>query len=224
MFINLETKKTKKDTDNNAATNEQETDNVLKTLEEECFSALKTIIGKNFPDLKSVYLALPIECYREIADKLPQTREELLEIDQMTHFRFDRFGKYLLEVCKDFNGKRMAYLEDKQLAELLAKEEEAQVFNAPISNNPIYQNDSQRRTDWISKTGSRGRGTFNKKGGSYSRGNFRGRGRGKKRSYSPSPSTSGSSSFSTAKKAANAQAKLGLMSLSKAGKSGLKKL
>ena len=46
----------------------------------------------------------------------------------------------------------MAYLEDKQLAEQMAKEEDAQTFNAPISNNPVYQKDNQRRSDWISKT------------------------------------------------------------------------
>ena len=62
----------------------------------------------------------------------------------MTHFRFERFGSFLLEVCQDFNAKRMNYLEDKQLAEMMAKAEEAKVFNTPSSNNPIYKNDTQR--------------------------------------------------------------------------------
>ena len=62
----------------------------------------------------------------------------------MTHFRFERFGPHLLEVCQDFNAKRMNYLEDKQLAEMMAKAEEAKVFNTPSSNNPIYKNDTQR--------------------------------------------------------------------------------
>ena len=101
-------------------------------------------IAEAFPELKSVYLALPIECFREIAEKLPTTKAELLEIDQMTHFRFERFGPHLLEVCQDFNAKRMNYLEDKQLAEMMAKAEEAKVFNTPSSNNPIYKNDTQR--------------------------------------------------------------------------------
>ena len=87
---------------------------------------------------------MPIECFREIAEKLPTTKAELLEIDQMTHFRFERFGEFLLVVCQDFNAKRMNYLEDKQLAEMMAKEEEAKVFNTPSSNNPIYKNDTQR--------------------------------------------------------------------------------
>ena len=80
---------------------------------------------------------MPIECFREIAEKLPTTKAELLEIDQMTHFRFERFGSALLEVCQDFNAKRMNYLEDKQLAEIMAKAEGAKVFNTPSSSNNV---------------------------------------------------------------------------------------
>ena len=197
---------------------------MLKSLEEECFGELKSAIAVNFIDLKSVYLALPIECYREIAEKLPITREEMLEIDQMTEFRFDRFGRFLLDVCRDFNARRLAYIEDKQMATMMAKEEEAQAFNAPISNNPIYQNDSQRRTSWMSKKTVIGRGRGRGGGGGKKNfSNWRG-GRGKKRSYSPSPSTSSSSSFSSAKRVANSQPKLGLMSLPKTSKANFKKL
>ena len=143
ITINIEGKSNAKDALASANTKET-SDNVLKTLEEECFAQLKTAINEAFPELKSVYLALPIECFREIAEKLPTTKAELLEIDQMTHFRFERFGSFLLEVCQDFNAKRMNYLEDKQLAEMMAKAEEAKVFNTPSSNNPIYKNDTQR--------------------------------------------------------------------------------
>ena len=106
-------------------------------MEEECFAQLKIAIGVNFSDLKSVYQALPIECFLEIAKKLPTNKAELLEIDQMTPFRFERFGSHLLKVCKDFNTKRKNYLEDKQLAEMMAKAEEANDFNTPSSNNNV---------------------------------------------------------------------------------------
>ena len=90
ILINIETKSLNKK--NEQAKTDNEPDDVLKTLEEECFSALKSTIGHHFPDLKSVYLAIPIECYREIAEKLPQNKEEMLEVDQMTDFRYsDRF-------------------------------------------------------------------------------------------------------------------------------------
>ena len=220
-------------------------DEVLKTLEDECFNQLKNAIAANFPDLKSVYLALPIECYREIAEKLPITKSAMLEIDQMTHFRFDRFGSLLLEVCKDFNSKRMNYLEDKQLAEMMAKEDEAQVFSTPSSSNPVYQSDSQRRSGWMGKSvnigsarggrgrggrGGRGRGFYKKRGG------YANSGRGKKRaqagndSFGSVSSSYGQSSTgsSTVKKNApvpkftgpTPSRGIGLLSLPKPGRSG----
>ena len=85
-------------------------DNVLKTIEEDCFVELKNSIARAFPDLKSVYLAIPIECFREIAEKLPTSKSELQEIEQMTHLRVEKFGAHLLTVCKDFNTKRLNYL------------------------------------------------------------------------------------------------------------------
>lgn len=204
-------------------------DNVLKTLEEECFNELKNCISIKFPDLKSVYLALPIECFREIAEKLPTTKAEILEIDQMTQFRFDRFGVHLLEVCQKFNAKRMNYLEDKQMAEMMAKEEEASVFSAPSSSNPIYQNDTQRRSGWMGKSvaigrggsgsyrGKGGRGYPRKRGASQSgyksRGGGRG-GRGKKRSFGDSFGPESASNTSR-KPTSGFSSSIGLMSLPK---------
>lgn len=214
ITINIEGKSNVKvaSTNSNGSLNDASADNVLKTLEEECFTELKNAISQNFPDLKSVYLALPIECFRAIAEKLPVTKAEMIEIEQMTHFRYERFGPHLLEVCKEFNAKRMNYLEDKQLAEMMAKEEEANVFNAPSSNNPIYQNDTQRRSGWMGKSvnigssrGSgfkgRGRGGRGRGGrGNYYKKGFSNKGRGKKRGASSdfsSPNTSWGGNSST---------------------------
>merc|ERR1712226_190405 len=145
-----------------SSTDNLNNDNVLKTIEEDCFVELKNSIARAFPDLKSVYLAIPIECFREIAEKLPTSKSELQDIEQMTHLRVEKFGAHLLEVCKDYNTKRLNYLEDKQSAQMLAKQEEASTFSTPTSDNPIYQNDSQRRNSWMGKssTGGRGRGGF----------------------------------------------------------------
>ena len=85
-------------------------DNVLKTIWEDCFVELKNSIARAFPELKSVYLAIPIECFREMAEKLPTSKYELQEIEQMTHLRVEKFGVHLLPVCKDFNTKRLNYL------------------------------------------------------------------------------------------------------------------
>ena len=86
----------------------------MNNLEGECFTKLKAAISQNFPELKSVYLAIPIECFREIAEKLPTTKAEMLEIDQMTHFRFDRFGTHLLEVCKDFKALNLSKIKSEK--------------------------------------------------------------------------------------------------------------
>ena len=93
-----------------SSTDNLNNDNVLKTIEEDCFVELKNSVARAFPDLKSVYLAIPIECFREIAEKLPTSKPELQEIEQMTHLRVEKFGAHLLAVCKDFNTKRLNYL------------------------------------------------------------------------------------------------------------------
>lgn len=197
--LNFEIKTKKSVTESNSG--ELMKDEVLQTIEEECFAELKNVVAKNFPDLKSVYLALPIECFREIAQKLPQTKDEIMEIDQMTYFRFDKFGLHLLDVCKDYNTKRLNYLEDKQMAEIMAKEEDASTFSNPISSNPVYQSDSQRRSSWMStkKVGStRGGSNFRGRGGrgggrGWKRGSFKGNYKGKKRAF-PSENTNSSRS------------------------------
>ena len=86
----------------------------MNNLEGECFTKLKAAISQNFPELKSVHMAIPIECLREIAEKLPTTKAEMLEIDQMTHFRFDKFGAHLLEVCKDFKAPNLSKIKSEK--------------------------------------------------------------------------------------------------------------
>ena len=116
-------------------------DNELKRLEDDCFTELKTSIQSHFPELKSVYSAMPITVYREIAQTLPDTNDKLLEIDQMTQIRVQKYGSVLLQVCQRFGMKRMAYLKDKMIAESLAREDTIEAsgsMNAP--------------SGWISKT------------------------------------------------------------------------
>ena len=86
----------------------------------------------------------------------------------------------------------------------MAKEEDASTFSNPISSNPVYQSDSQRRSSWMStkKVGStRGGSSFRGRGG-RGRGNFKKRGSfkgnygGKKRAF-PSENTNSSRSSGT---------------------------
>ncbi len=82
----------------------------LQKMEDECFSELKSAVTEVFPDLKSCFSALPVECYTEIASTLPQSSDDLLNIDQMTEVRLQKYGDVLLNVCRQWRTKRMQYL------------------------------------------------------------------------------------------------------------------
>jgi hypothetical protein len=41
---------------------------------------------EKYPEIKSIYIALPVSCFREIAEKLPVTKEEMMQIDQVSIF------------------------------------------------------------------------------------------------------------------------------------------
>jgi glucose-6-phosphate 1-dehydrogenase len=55
----------------------------INLQEESCFDELKDMINDKFPEMKSVYLAMPITCFREIAEKLPCSKDEMMQIDQV---------------------------------------------------------------------------------------------------------------------------------------------
>ena len=111
-------------------------DDELKRIEDDCFTELKTAISTSFPELKSVYSAMPITVYRDIAQCLPENSTKLLEIDQMTQIRVQKYGKILVEVCQRFLEKKMAYLKDKLIAENLAREDALEANTSPAGDAP----------------------------------------------------------------------------------------
>ena len=111
-------------------------DDELKRIEDDCFTELKTDIASSFPELKSVYSAMPVTVYREIAQHLPVNSQQLLEVDQMTQIRVQKYGKILLEVCQRFYDKKMAYLKDKLIAENLAREDALEATTSPAGDAP----------------------------------------------------------------------------------------
>ena len=117
------------------STNAREKEDRLARLEEECFEALKEAIMHTFSDLKSCFSALPSECYQLIASALPQTMEELLEIDQMTEIRFAKYGEVLLSVCKEFKARRMTYLAGQMTTQLSEKDNFDVTPNNPGSSS-----------------------------------------------------------------------------------------
>ena len=119
----------------------------LKEISDECFANLKNAIAMNFPDLKSAYLAFPIECFREMSKKLPQTKSEMLEIEQMTEYRFEKYGSYLIKVCQEYNEKRLDYLKGKEVPIIQAKKEEV-TKTIPVEN----EKDKKVQSAWMSKS------------------------------------------------------------------------
>ena len=118
-------------------------DEELKRIEDDCFTELKTAISTKFPELKSVYSAMPVTVYREISQNLPENNAQLLEIDQMTQIRVQKYGSILLEVCARFKERKMGYLKDKLMAENMAREDEYEAMPSPTNNAP---------SGWIGKS------------------------------------------------------------------------
>uniref|UniRef100_A0A0K2SVZ2 RecQ-like DNA helicase BLM n=1 Tax=Lepeophtheirus salmonis TaxID=72036 RepID=A0A0K2SVZ2_LEPSM len=142
---------------------EEESDECLKKLEEDCFDALRDFIAIEHPELNNCYAALPVDCYREIASKLPVNKEDMLDVVHMTEVRYASYGESLIPICVEFLDKRMNYLEDLQTAEMLRKEEEDN------SGSPYFPSSNVDSKGWMSK--SKGKGKY-----------FRGRG-GSRKSY-----------------------------------------
>ncbi len=99
----------------------QDSDEGLQILEEDCMNDLKSAVG-SCADVKSVFLAIPAECFQEIARKLPRTKEELMDIDQMTAQRFHNYGELMLEVCRNYYQKRQEYLKNRAFEEQQQRE------------------------------------------------------------------------------------------------------
>ena len=87
----------------------EETDNIENCIEElqkayhiarEALSGL----SKAFPCNKNRLcdLELPINSFKEIAERLPQDKIQMMEIDQMTDFKFDIFGTQFHAICKKY--------------------------------------------------------------------------------------------------------------------------
>ena len=61
-------------------------------------------LSKAFPHSKNRLcdLELPNNCFTKIAEKLPQSMTQLMEIDQMTEVKYKLFGAQFLAICKKY--------------------------------------------------------------------------------------------------------------------------
>ena len=87
----------------------EETDKIehcIEELQKAYDSSREALSGlsKAFPhnENRLCDLELPINSFKEIAEKLPQDITQMMEIDQMTDFKFDIFGTQFLAICKKY--------------------------------------------------------------------------------------------------------------------------
>ena len=67
----------------------------------EALSGLSKAFPKNENHLCD--LELPINCFKEIAEKLPQDKNQMMKIGHMSDFKFQIFGSQFLTICKKQN-------------------------------------------------------------------------------------------------------------------------
>ena len=78
--------------------------------EENCYEDLKAAIMDKFPEMKSVYLAIPISCFRDIAKTLPCTVEELMQVDQVKQSFLAFLSIYLIDPMWQFLVKVIIFI------------------------------------------------------------------------------------------------------------------
>ena len=66
FYVHVEAKKLAATSSASDVGGSSEQDDILRKIEEDYFTAVKEAIMEAFPELKSVYAALPIGCYRYI--------------------------------------------------------------------------------------------------------------------------------------------------------------
>ena len=135
-----------------SATNSQDNDAFLQKLEEECFDLLKVRVLQDHEHLKSAFTALPSECYQEIAARLPRSKAEIMDVDQMTEARFAKYGEGLLEICEQFYGRRQEYLKTKT-AEYQRRREEMRDFASSSPAQSESSSSGYRATGFGSRGG-----------------------------------------------------------------------
>ena len=79
----------------------EETEKIEHCIEElqKAYTNVREGLSKAFPRNST---ELPINSFKEIAEKLPKDMTEMMEIDQMTGFKFDIFGTQFLAICKKY--------------------------------------------------------------------------------------------------------------------------
>lgn len=93
-------------------TESEEKDNELS---DECYHALLDVV-KDICDEKGLTIqqVFNMQALAEMSKRMPETKNEMMQIPHVTTANFDKFGKRLLEVTSKFSAERMMNAMDKQ--------------------------------------------------------------------------------------------------------------
>ena len=93
-FFKRGTKSSKRGTDTKGETSNNT--NVTNTCYQQLVSCCKRLAEESGMKPHHIFADVTL---RQMADKLPMTREEMLDIEGVTEYKMDKFGQQFLEVC-----------------------------------------------------------------------------------------------------------------------------
>ena len=112
------------------STDEQDAANAdprLAELRDDCFNELKHLVletGREmYPNkqIKGVNEIIPLQALKQIAEKLPTSRDTLKGIEYMTEYRLNLYAEVILGVTTEYYERRMEYLTSQAQANQIAR-------------------------------------------------------------------------------------------------------
>ncbi|CAG0900025.1 unnamed protein product [Cyprideis torosa] len=93
-------------------------------LRKECVEALKTRISE-IADQRQIKasIILPHEAVKLLSETMPETKEELLQVEHLTQAVVDKYGQEILEVTARFAAERLVILAEEAEDEAMEEEE-----------------------------------------------------------------------------------------------------
>ncbi|XP_077290557.1 recQ-like DNA helicase Blm [Arctopsyche grandis] len=112
----------------------------LKIIQEKCYNELLEIC-RQIAHVKNISIAsvMNLQALKAMAQKLPETTEEMLSLPHVTKANFEKYGKELLEITTRFSMEKLTILIDIQEKQEMEKKNLAAVEEAQDSDTDWTQ-------------------------------------------------------------------------------------
>ena len=98
-----------------AEENPLESNSLIKDLKERCYvdliDVLRNLAAERNCTMSSI---LNIVALRSMSEIMPETAEEMLQVQYVTKANFEKFGQKFLEICQTYSAQKNCYLMDLQ--------------------------------------------------------------------------------------------------------------